>query len=137
MKTFGVCLTLIMMVLTMGCSEDWVTTESGLKFKDLELGEGQEAKQGMLVEVYYSGWLYEKSKRGKCFDSTGTGSPYLFTLGIGQVIKGWDEGIKGMRVGGKRELMIPSDLAYGEWGAGGVIPPKATLNFEVELIGVK
>lgn len=137
MKTFRVCLTLIMMVLIMGCNEDWVTTESGLKFKDHELGEGQEAKQGMVVEVYYSGWLYEKSKRGKCFDSTKAGNPFVFTLGIGQVIKGWDQGFAGMRVGGKRELIIPSDLGYGEYGSGGVIPPNATLNFEVELIGVK
>jgi len=121
----------------MSSSEDWVTTESGLKFKDLEVGSGQEAKQGSPVEVYYSGWLYEDSKRGKFFDSTKAGNSFQFTLGIGQVIKGWDDGVMGMKVGGKRELIIPSDLGYGERGAGGVIPPNATLNFEVELLGVK
>ncbi len=137
MKTIGIFLTLILMVLIMGCNEDWVTTESGLKFIDHEVGEGQEAKQGMMIEVHYSGWLYEDDKRGKSFDSSKTGNPFVFTLGVGQVIQGWDQGFAGMRVGGKRELIIPSDLGYGPSGAGGVIPPNATLNFEVELIGVK
>ncbi len=137
MKTFGFFLTLILMVLIMGCNDDWVTTESGLKFIDYEVGSGQEAKQGMMIEVHYSGWLYEDGIRGKFFDSSNTASPFQFTLGVGQVIKGWDDGFAGMRVGGKRELIIPSELGYGERGAGGVIPPNATLNFEVELLGVK
>jgi len=118
-------------------NEDWVTTESGLKIKDLEVGEGQEAKSGMMVEVNYSGWLFEDNQRGKFFDSTSAGNTFQFGLGAGQVIAGWDEGVAGMKVGGKRELIIPSALGYGERGAGGVIPPNATLNFEVELIGVK
>ncbi len=115
-----------------------VTTKSGLKYLDLKIGAGEEAKSGASVTVNYTGWLYENGKRGKQFDSSVGGSPFQFSLGAGEVIKGWDEGVAGMKVGGKRELIIPPDLAYGARGAGqGIIPPNATLEFEVELLGIR
>ncbi|EIL98752.1 MULTISPECIES: FKBP-type peptidyl-prolyl cis-trans isomerase [Rhodanobacter] len=107
---------------------------------DLKIGTGPEAKPGMTVEVNYTGWLYDehaKDKRGKKFDSSlDHGQPFSFTLGQGMVIKGWDEGVAGMHVGGKRLLLIPAALGYGARGAGGVIPPNASLVFEVDLLGV-
>jgi FKBP-type peptidyl-prolyl cis-trans isomerase FkpA len=107
---------------------------------DLKVGTGPEAKPGMTVEVNYTGWLYDehaKDKRGKKFDSSlDHGQPFSFTLGQGMVIKGWDEGVAGMHVGGKRLLLIPAALGYGARGAGGVIPPNASLVFEVDLLGV-
>src|SRR5262245_20091415 len=114
--------------------EKVVTTDSGLKYTELKVGEGTEAKAGNVVEVHYTGWL----SNGKKFDSSvDRGEPFSFTLGKGMVIKGWDEGVAGMKVGGKRKLIIPSKLAYGEKGAGNVIPPNAELTFEVELLKVK
>jgi FKBP-type peptidyl-prolyl cis-trans isomerase len=115
-----------------------ITTESGLKYIDHKVGDGAEAVKGDTVDVHYTGWLYEDGKRGKKFDSSlDRGRPYTFPLGGGRVIKGWDEGVAGMKVGGKRELIIPADLAYGMQGAGGgLIPPNATLDFEVELLKV-
>jgi len=107
-----------------------VTTPSGLKYMDWVVGKGDEAKKGDKVEVRYSGWFYNSGKRGDKFDS-GT---FPLTIGAGQVIKGWDEGLQGMRLGGKRELIIPPDLAYGQRGHPAGIPPNATLNFEVELL---
>jgi FKBP-type peptidyl-prolyl cis-trans isomerase len=105
-----------------------------LQVTDVQVGKGTEAVSGKTVIVHYTGWLTD----GKKFDSSvDRGQPFSFTLGTGQVIKGWDEGVKGMKVGGKRKLTIPSDMAYGDAGAGGVIPPKATLVFDVELIDVK
>ncbi len=110
-----------------------VETESGLKYEELKVGTGAEAKAGALAKVHYTGWLTD----GKKFDSSvDRGSPFEFPLGAGRVIKGWDEGVQGMKVGGKRKLTIPSDLGYGERGAGGTIPPNATLIFEVELLGL-
>ncbi len=117
--------------------EKFVTTKSGLKYLDTKVGTGDEAKKGMNVTVHYTGWLYEKGQRGTKFDSSvDRGQPFSFGLGAGQVIKGWDEGVEGMKVGGKRELIIPPELGYGSRGAGNVIPPNATLDFEVELLKV-
>ena len=110
-----------------------VTTPSGLKYQDLVLGDGAVAEPGKTVSVHYTGWLTDNTK----FDSSlDRGQPFEFILGQGQVIRGWDEGVKGMRVHGKRRLTIPSDLGYGPRGMG-PIPPNATLLFEVELLDVK
>jgi FKBP-type peptidyl-prolyl cis-trans isomerase len=107
---------------------------SGLVYEDQVVGNGTMADPGLDVMVHYTGWLTDGTK----FDSSkDRGQPFSFRLGAGQVIKGWDEGVKGMRIGGKRKLTIPPDLGYGAAGAGGVIPPNATLVFEVELLGVK
>jgi FKBP-type peptidyl-prolyl cis-trans isomerase len=104
-----------------------------LKIEDLKPGTGAEAKAGQQVSVHYTGWLTD----GKKFDSSvDRGQPFKFLLGGGQVIQGWDKGVAGMKVGGKRKLTIPPQMGYGERGAGGVIPPNATLVFEVELLGV-
>lgn len=113
---------------------DYVTTESGLKYYDLEVGEGATPQQGQQVRVHYTGWLEDGTK----FDSSlDRGQPFTFVLGAGRVIPGWDEGLATMQVGGKRQLVLPSELAYGEKGAGSVIPPNATLIFEVELLDVQ
>lgn len=113
-----------------------VTTPSGLKYTDLTEGSGREAQRGDTVEVHYTGWLNTKSKDDP-FDSSVGGQPFTFPLGRGRVIKGWDEGVAGMKVGGKRLLTLPPDLAYGKRGAGTDIPPDSTLVFEVELLKIK
>lgn len=114
--------------------EQTVTTASGLKYVDQVVGKGASPVKGNLVTVHYTGTL----ANGKKFDSSlDRNKPFSFVIGTGQVIKGWDEGVAGMKVGGKRKLIIPPELGYGSRGAGGVIPPNATLNFDVELLDVK
>lgn len=112
-----------------------------LQVTDLAMGSGAEAVAGSTVTVHYSGWLYDPSQpdtKGKAFDSSReSGRPFTFELGAGRVIRGWDQGVQGMKVGGQRRLVIPHALAYGERGAGGVIPPRAALVFDVELLDVR
>ncbi len=113
------------------------TTSSGLQFEDTVNGTGDLAESGQHVTVHYTGWLYSNGVKGNKFDSSkDRGDPFKFYLSQGQVIRGWDEGVVGMRVGGTRVLVIPPELGYGAHGAGGVIPPNATLIFEVELIDI-
>jgi FKBP-type peptidyl-prolyl cis-trans isomerase len=115
-------------------SGDGTKTADGLQYWDIKVGTGQVATAGQTVKVHYTGWL----TNGKKFDSSvDRGEPFTFNLGGGQVIKGWDEGVAGMKVGGKRQLRIPPQLGYGDRGAGGVIPANATLIFDVELLGVR
>ncbi len=114
-----------------------ITTPSGLQYEDTTVGEGVEAKAGQDVTVHYTGWLYTDGTQGAKFDSSkDRNDPFEFSLGAGMVIKGWDEGVAGMKIGGKRTLIIPAALGYGARGAGGVIPPNATLKFDVELLGL-
>ena len=111
---------------------------NGLKYTDTKTGDGATATPGNKVSVHYTGWLYNNAAKGAKFDSSvDRGQPFQFTLGAHQVIAGWDEGVAGMKVGGKRTLTIPPELGYGARGAGGVIPPNATLIFDVELLGVQ
>jgi FKBP-type peptidyl-prolyl cis-trans isomerase FkpA len=114
-----------------------ITTQSGLKYTDQKIGTGAEAVKGAYVEVHYTGWLYIDGKRDKKFDSSlDRNQPFSFQLGAKEVIAGWDEGVQGMKVGGKRELIIPANLAYGTRAVGGVIPANSILNFEIELLRV-
>jgi peptidylprolyl isomerase len=115
-----------------------VTTSSGLQVIDTKPGAGAQPRAGQTVTVHYTGWLYVNGAKGQKFDSSvDRKEPFEFPVGAGRVIKGWDEGVGSMKVGGKRTLIIPPSLGYGERGAGGVIPPNATLIFDVELLGVK
>jgi peptidylprolyl isomerase len=115
-----------------------VTTSSGLQMIDTQAGTGAQPKQGQTAVVHYTGYLSVNGAKGKKFDSSvDRGQPFEFPVGAGRVIKGWDEGVASMKVGGKRTLIIPAALGYGASGAGGVIPPNATLIFDVELLGVK
>jgi FKBP-type peptidyl-prolyl cis-trans isomerase FkpA len=139
MKTLAAALIALGMLvspLTQGATmseANATTTASGLKYEDVKVGTGETATAGKTVSVHYTGWLTD----GKKFDSSkDRGKPFEFPLGGGRVIKGWDEGVQGMKVGGVRKLTIPASLGYGSRGAGGVIPPDATLVFEVELLGV-
>ena len=112
------------------------TTASGLQYEDTVLGTGAIAKAGQQVQVHYTGWLFNDGVQGAKFDSSkDRGQPFAFGLGAGQVIKGWDEGVQGMSVGGTRRLVIPAALGYGARGAGGAIPPNATLLFVVDFLG--
>lgn len=113
------------------------TTATGLQYEDQVVGTGKVAETGRRVLVHYTGWLYNNGAKGTKFDSSkDRKEPFDFDLGAGEVIRGWDEGVAGMKVGGRRVLVIPPQLGYGSRGAGGVIPPNATLMFEVELLGV-
>ena len=115
----------------------FTTTASGLQYEDTTVGNGAEAAKGQQVAVHYTGWLYNDGVQGAKFDSSrDRNDPFIFGLGAGMVIKGWDEGVQGMKVGGQRTLIIPPGLGYGARGAGGVIPPNATLKFDVELLNV-
>ncbi len=140
LHTFGgLCLMAVLVVLegmtpVFGATPDAVTTPSGLRYVDLVNGDGREARAGDTAVVHYTGWLEDGTK----FDSSvDRGEPFSFRLGAGQVIKGWDEGVAGMTVGTKRKLTIPSQLGYGRRGAGRLIPPNATLIFEVELLDLR
>ena len=115
-----------------------VTTPSGLQIADIQVGTGPMPRQGQICVMHYTGWLYVNGAKGRKFDSSlDRGQPFQFPLGQHQVIAGWDEGVASMKVGGKRTLIIPPELGYGARGAGGIIPPNATLIFEVELLDVK
>ncbi len=115
-------------------TSDLITTSSGLHYQDLVVGSGEVAENGDTVSVHYTGWLEDGTKFDSSLDRN---QPFEFTLGQGQVIPGWEQGIQGMKVGGKRRLTIPAELAYGKQEYGGVIPPNATLVFEVELLAIK
>lgn len=133
-RFFATLVALALMSMT-AMAQDLVTTDSGLQYRDVAAGDGEAPETGQTAVVHYTGWLWENGEKGEKFDSSvDRGQPFSFPLGAGRVIRGWDEGVASMRVGGKRELIIPSDLAYGAQGAGGVIPPNATLLFEVELL---
>ena len=115
----------------------FTTTASGLQYEDTVQGSGASAQAGAQVRVHYTGWLYNNGQQGAKFDSSrDRNDPFEFPLGDGMVIKGWDQGVAGMRVGGQRTLIIPPEMGYGARGAGGVIPPNATLKFDVELLGL-
>ena len=115
-----------------------VKTESGLGYEDVVVGTGPSPETGQICVMHYTGWLWVNEAKGTKFDSSvDRGSPFEFPIGRGRVIKGWDEGVSTMKVGGKRTLLIPPQLGYGDRGAGNVIPPGATLLFDVELLGVK
>ena len=143
----------IMIVLLLSFSLIWaidITLEKTLKEEnkmtefttlDNKLGEGREAEKGLTITVHYSGWIYEENeddKKGNKFDSSkDRNEPFTFVLGVGQVIKGWDDGFAGMKIGGTRTIIIPSEMGYGSRGAGSVIPPNADLIFDVELLGIQ
>lgn len=133
-------------ISTTACSEQASPAKEASKVTeliktDVKLGEGKQAAAGQQVSVHYTGWLYDEGApdhKGKKFDSSrDRNDPFVFQLGAGQVIKGWDVGVEGMKVGGQRTLVIPANMGYGARGAGGVIPPNATLVFDVELLGVR
>jgi FKBP-type peptidyl-prolyl cis-trans isomerase FkpA len=144
MKTFNVrnLFNLIFIFFVIAITPQIVLANTGeLQKTDVKVGNGEEAEIGKTVNVHYTGWLYDENapdKKGKKFDSSyDRKEPFSFMLGAGRVIKGWDKGVQGMKVGGQRTLIIPPSMAYGAKGAGGVIPPDATLIFDVELIGFK
>ena len=133
---------LVLFVFVAGCDSNSIAPSDGVPFTvtDLTVGTGDTAMNGQLLTVDFTGWLYAAGapeNKGAVFDTTVGRQPFTFTLGAGQVIQGWDEGLVGMRVGGKRRLVIPPELAFGEQGAGNNIPPNATLIFDVDLISVQ
>ncbi|WP_419729884.1 FKBP-type peptidyl-prolyl cis-trans isomerase [Lichenicola sp.] len=116
---------------------DYTTLPSGIRYRDELIGDGAQPAQGQTVTVHYTGWLDKDGTQGKKFDSSrDRGTPFRFTLGVQEVISGWDIGVATMRVGGRRTLLLPPEHGYGARGAGGAIPPNATLIFDVELLGV-
>jgi peptidylprolyl isomerase len=128
----------LLMTSDLAAAADFVTDSSGLKYHDEVVGTGAEPQTGQTVTVHYTGWLDDGGKKGKKFDSSrDRGTPFSFVLNAHQVISGWDIGVATMHIGGKRTLIIPPNLGYGPRGAGGVIPPNATLIFDVELLGVR
>jgi FKBP-type peptidyl-prolyl cis-trans isomerase len=135
---YRLTLTILVLTVTIAAGQDkMTTTKSGLKYMDQKVGSGDVAMKGNTVSVHYTGWFYTEGKRGAKFDSSlDRNMPFEFKLGARQVIPGWDEGVEGMKVGGKRELIIPPDLGYGPRGMPGIIPQNSTLNFEVELLKV-
>jgi len=134
----AVAITGVLILSESAAAQEPVTTPSGLKYIDTKVGTGAAPKTGQTCVMHYTGWLYDGGKKGAKFDSSvDRGQPFEFPIGQGHVIKGWDEGVASMKVGGKRTLIIPPDLGYGARGAGGVIPANATLLFEVELLDVK
>ena len=134
----GVCATLTPTTAAAQAVGKTMTTPSGLQITDTTIGTGATPKPGQICVMHYTGWLYQDGAKGKKFDSSlDRGQPFEFPLGRHQVIAGWDEGVASMKVGGKRTLIIPPELGYGARGAGGVIPPNATLIFDVELLEVK
>jgi FKBP-type peptidyl-prolyl cis-trans isomerase FkpA len=136
--TFSVVATGVTAMSEAADAQPVTTTPSGLKIIDLKVGTGPSPKAGQTCVMNYTGWLYENGNKGKKFDSSpDRNQPFSFPIGQHQVIAGWDEGVATMKVGGKRTLIIPPELGYGARGAGGVIPPNATLIFDVELLGVK
>ena len=138
-----VCLVpLIVCVFLAGCSSNSMAPSAGVPFSvtDLTVGTGKTVTNGQLLTMDYTGWLYDSNapdNKGTVFDTTAGRQPFSFTLGSGQVIQGWDQGLVGMRVGGTRRLVIPPELAYGDEGAGSAIPPNATLIFEIDLISAQ
>ena len=134
----GACATLTPTTAAAQAVGKTMTTSSGLQITDSTVGTGATPKPGQICVMHYTGWLYQNGAKGKKFDSSlDRGQPFEFPLGKHQVIAGWDEGVASMKVGGKRTLIIPPELGYGARGAGGVIPPNATLIFDVELLDVK
>src|SRR5712671_1248696 len=134
----GVCVVIAPTSATAQAAGATTTTSSGLQITDSKIGTGASPKPGQICVMHYTGWLYQGGSKGQKFDSSlDRGSPFEFPIGRQRVIAGWDEGVASMKVGGKRTLIIPPELGYGARGAGGVIPPNATLIFEVELLDVK
>ena len=138
MKRIFILLVMAMFLSVSAGMAEMVTTDSGLRYEEHKVGTGAAATPGVQVQVHYTGWLDAKGEKGQKFDSSlDRGRPFAFPLGAGRVIKGWDEGVAGMKVGGTRTLYIPSKLGYGARGAGGAIPPNADLIFDVEMLGFK
>lgn len=138
MKRISMLIVMGVLMCAANVMADMVATGSGLRYEDHKVGDGAEAVSGKTVDVHYTGWLNDGDQKGKKFDSSvDRGRPFSFPLGARRVIRGWDEGVAGMKIGGKRTLYIPAALGYGARGAGRSIPPNADLIFDVELLGIK
>lgn len=138
MKRISMLIVMGVLMCAANAMADMVATGSGLRYEDHKVGVGAEAVKGKTVDVHYTGWLNDGDRKGKKFDSSvDRGRPFSFPLGVRRVIRGWDEGVAGMKIGGKRTLYIPANLGYGARGAGRSIPPNADLIFDVELLGIR